>query len=191
MTLLVRLRDRADGHAWDEFMQIYEGAIYATSRQWGLQHADSCDLVQTVLQSVAKQVDTWESRHAIGSFRGWLRQVTRNHLINAVLARKRREHVSKTAAWDWNRVPDDANPDMSLFELEYQREVFHIAAKIVQTEFEPRTWEAFWMSAVDESPAHEIAKKLAISNGAVYIAKSRVMARLRDEVQRITKADEV
>ena len=129
MTLLVRLRDRADGYAWDEFMQIYEGAIYATSRQWGLQDADSCDLVQSVLQSVANHVERWESRNGPGSFRGWLRQVTRNQLINAILARKRQERVLKTAAWDWNLVPDEAAPEMSLFDLEYQREVFQGCGK--------------------------------------------------------------
>lgn len=72
---------------------------------------------------------------------------------------------------------------------DYQREMFLYAAARVKRSVQPSTWQAFWSVAVLGQSVAEVAAELHISTGAVYIARSRVIARLRREVQRL-EADE-
>lgn len=190
MNLLVRMRNPQDSQAWDEFVRIYQGAIYSTARQWGLQHADACDLVQSVLQSVASQVDTWEPRGSTGGFRKWLRQVTRHKVIDTLRSRQRRNPSIANSSWSWNQLPQSEDPDIALFELECQREMFQIAAQQVRNEFEERTWQSFWLNTVEGLSAIDVSTSLGISLGAVYVAKSRVLARLREEVLQMQRKEE-
>jgi RNA polymerase sigma factor (sigma-70 family) len=189
-SLLTRLKDPGDILAWTEFSRIYEGSIYATARRWGMQHADACDLVQNVLQSVAKQMDNWNARHAVGSFRGWLRTVTRNQLINCLQSRRNRLQIGSNTTRDWNQIADDRESIDASLEIEYQREVFQMAAEIVRDEFEEKTWRAFWLCTVESFETHEVASTLNSSQSAVYVAKCRVLARLRIEVTRIIQAEQ-
>jgi RNA polymerase sigma-70 factor, ECF subfamily len=189
-SLLTRLKDPADIHAWSEFSRIYEGTIYATARRWGMQHADACDIVQNVMQSVAKQMDHWQARYAVGSFRGWLRTVTRNQLINCLESRRNRIHIGADATRAWNQIADSKESLNASVEIEYQREVFQLAAEIVRDEFEEKTWRAFWLCTVESLETPEVASTLNLSHSAVYVAKCRVLARLRTEVSRIIKGEE-
>ena len=76
------------------------------------------------------------------------------------------------------------------FEIEYRREVFRWAAERVQPAVKENTWQAFWLSTIDDLPAGEVARRLGMSIGSVYIARSRVMVRLRKEVRRIAESRE-
>jgi RNA polymerase sigma-70 factor (ECF subfamily) len=79
--------------------------------------------------------------------------------------------------------PDPQGDEVSEFEWEYRRELFHWAAHRVQAKVAEATWRAFWWTAVEDQPIDEVARRLNLSVGSVYIARSRVMARLRDEVR--------
>ncbi len=189
-SLLLRLRDTQDARAWSEFVAIYEPLVYRLARKRGLQHADALELSQEVLLAVAKSIDRWRCDPACGSFRGWLFRVTRNLMINLLV--KQRRHPQAVGDTDFQRllaqVADPASEESVVFDLEYRRSVFRWAAERVKAEFRPATWQAFWQTSVEGHAAKDVAHQLHLSVGAVYVARSRVMARLRACVEEVSEA---
>jgi RNA polymerase sigma-70 factor (ECF subfamily) len=187
-SLLVRIRDPRDEPAWSEFTAIYEPLVYSLARARGLQDADARDLCQEVFRAVAGAIERWDPDPARGTFRGWLFQIARNLLINFLVQQRR--HVRGSGDTDLHALlakqPAPTGEDSALFDLEYKRRVFRWAAESVQTEFAPSTWQAFWRTAVEGAPVPQVAADLGMSAGAVYIARSRVLARLRERVEVVT-----
>jgi RNA polymerase sigma factor (sigma-70 family) len=194
VTLLARIRDGRDADAWREFVQIYGPVVYRFARNRGLQDADAADLMQDVLRSVARNAHRMEYDPGKGTFRGWLYTVTRNKIYNFLSAGRLRpkgtgdtdahERLDATPARDDGRGPD------AEWEKEYQRQLSARAMERVKGEFQPRTWQAFWETAVEGKAAAEVGTQLKMTAGAVYVAKSRVITRLRDEVQKLMDAEE-
>ena len=186
-SLLVRLRDAGDQEAWSQFVQVYAPLIYGFARKRGLQDADAADLMQEVLRSVAGAVGRLDYDPRRGTFRGWLYTVTRNKVHNFLAARKRQVRGSgDSSAQDLleeQAAQDDS--DVTLWDQEYERRLFDWAAERVRGEFQDATWQAFWRTAVDGQAAREAGEALGMSVGAVYVAKSRVLARLKDEIQQL------
>ena len=194
VTLLTRIRDDRDAEAWREFVQLYGPVVYRFARNRGLQDADAADLMQDVLRSVARNANRMEYDPARGTFRGWLYTVTRNKIYNFLSAQRNRprgtgdtdahERLDATPAREDGRGPD------AEWEKEYQRGLSSRAMEKVREEFQPATWEAFWQTAVEGKAAAEVGAGLRMSPGAVYVAKSRVLSRLRNEVKRLIEAEE-
>jgi RNA polymerase sigma-70 factor (ECF subfamily) len=183
-TLIVKLRDPSDAAAWREFVGLYEPLVYRVARAKGLQDADARDVCQDVFRAVARAVDRWEPDPARGTFRGWLFTIARNLAVN-VLSRQGR-HPRGTGDTDalimLHELPA-ADPDTTAeFDAEYRRRLFRWAADQVKGEFAPRTWQAFWRTAVDTAPVADVAAELGMTAGAVYVARSRVLARLRQRI---------
>ena len=188
VTLLNRLKDGGDHQAWLEFVRLYSPVIYGFARKRGLQDSDAADLMQEVLRSVSRNMEKLEYDPRRGTFRGWLYTITRNKIFNFLSSQKNRPKASGDSGvqerLDSIPDPDDAANDAE-WELEYQRRISAEAMDRVKPEFQANTWKAFWGTAVDGRSAQEVGDELKMSPGAVYVAKSRVLARLRDEVQRI------
>jgi RNA polymerase sigma-70 factor (ECF subfamily) len=194
VTLLARIRDGRDADAWREFVQLYGPVVYRFARNRGLQDADAADLMQDVLRSVARNAHRMEYDPKRGTFRGWLYTVTRNKIYNFLSAQRNRprgtgdtdahERLDATPARD-----DGAGPDAE-WEKEYQRRLSARAMEKVKDEFQPATWQAFWQTAVEGKAAAEVGLVLKMSPGAVYVAKSRVLARLREEVRKLMEDEE-
>jgi RNA polymerase sigma factor (sigma-70 family) len=186
-SLLVRLRDSKDGQAWAEFVAIYTPLIERLARGKGLQRADSADLAQEVFRAVAGAIDRYDPDPARGSFRGWLFRIARNLMINLLAARR----VRPQATGDSDvrelieRVPAPDSAETAFFDGEYRRRLFLWAAEQVRGDFRESTWRAFWLTAVDGQGPSTTAQAVGISVGAVYIAKSRVMARLRAVIEQV------
>lgn len=187
VTLLHRLRDGKDADAWREFIQLYGPVVYGFARNRGLQDADAADLMQEVLRSIARNADKMEYDPKRGTFRGWLYTVTRNKIYNFLNGQRNRPRGSGDSAAQerLDAVPDRADDPDADWDLEYQRRVSARAMDRVRHEFHKATWEAFWGTAVEGRPAGEVGAQLKMTTGAVYVAKSRVLARLREEVRRI------
>jgi RNA polymerase sigma-70 factor (ECF subfamily) len=186
-SLLLRLRDVSNQSAWEEFLEIYEPLILRLARQRGLQDADAREVTQEVLLSVAKAVGRWDTNPAHGSFRGWLSTITRNLVVNFLIRQGR--HPRGTGDSDFgrwlNQVPAADCDESLLFDLERRRQLFLWAASEIETEFRSETWRAFWETSVVGRSVGEIASELKMSVGAVYVARSRVMKRLREKVQEV------
>ena len=187
VTLLNRLKDGADADAWHEFVQLYGPVVYGFARKRGLQDADAADLMQEVLRSVARNAERMEYDPKRGTFRGWLYTVTRNKIYNFLNGQRNRPRGSGDSAAQerLDAVADRSTEREDDWEREYQRRLAAQAMELVKDEFQPNTWQAFWRTAVEGRAAQEVGDELKMTPGAVYVAKSRVLARLREEAQRL------
>jgi RNA polymerase sigma-70 factor (ECF subfamily) len=188
-SLLLRLRDPRDGQAWEEFVAIYAPLIDRLARAQGLQAADAADLSQDVFRAVAAAIDRFDPDPARGSFRGWLARITRNLMVNLLIARARHPQGSgDSRVLDWlDQQPAPDARETLLFDAEHRARLFRWAADQVRGEFRDSTWRAFWLTAVDGLEPRAAAEALGLSPGAVYIARSRVIARLRQVVEPFQK----
>jgi len=187
-SLVLRLRDPADGAAWAEFVELYEPLVHRLARSKGLQDADAHDLTQEVFTAVAAAVSRWDPDPAKGRFRAWLSRITRNLLVNFLAAHRRRPCGSgSTSIQELLEAQPAADPGaVAEFDAEFRRQVFHWAAERVRIEFSESTWLAFWKTGVENRAVASVAEELGMSAGAVYIARSRVLAQLRERVQEFT-----
>jgi RNA polymerase sigma factor (sigma-70 family) len=186
-SLLVRLRDGGDAEAWQEFVHLYAPIIYGFARKRGLQDADAADLMQEVLRSVSSAVGRLEYDAVRGTFRGWLFTITRNKVFNFLESSSRREQGSGDSRVQ-ERLEQYADGDGDLsadWEADYQRALAAKAMQRIKGEFQAATWEAFIQAAVNGFTPAQVAARVGLSVGAVYVAKSRVIARLRQEIQRM------
>lgn len=185
-TLLARIRDGRDDEAWREFLHLYGPVVYGFARNRGLQDADAADLMQEVLRSVARNANKMEYDPKRGTFRGWLYTVTRNKVYNFLNGQRNRPKASgdSSAQERLDSIPD-RNGETDDWELEYQRQLSAKAMDRVRGEFQENTWKAFWGTAVEGRGPQDVGSELKMSTGAVYVAKSRVIARLRDEVKKL------
>lgn len=185
-SLIQRLQDGGDNAAWEEFASIYRPVIVRIALRKQMQFDDAEDLAQQVLLLVLKNINKWKSDPARARFRTWLQTVVRNATMNALSRRPKDQASGGTdSLQQLHQRPDKA--DSLSFDLEWQRETLRWVAQQVRGEFESITWTAFWDTAIEQSPAQEVAEKIGKSVGAVYIARSRVMQRIK---QRIAELDQ-
>jgi RNA polymerase sigma-70 factor (ECF subfamily) len=176
-SLLDRLRRPDDAEAWTRFVELYTPLLHRWACRLGLQEADAADLVQDVFGLLLRKLPEFEYDPK-RSFRGWLRTV----LVNRWRNWPRRGEAALTADLPGPDPADDRDED------EYRRYVVGRALKIMQTDFEPPTWKACWECVVNGRPAAEVAAELGMTVAAVYIARSRVLRRLREELRGMIEA---
>jgi len=187
-SLVLRLRDPDDGAAWAEFVEIYEPLIYRLALNKGLQDADAEDLCQDVFRAVAAAIERWDPDPAKGRFRAWLFRITRNLLVNFLAGQRRQVRgTGSTSVQEMLEAQpaEDAEAEAE-FAAEFKRRAFRWAADQVKNEFAESTWQAFWKTGVENGTVAAVAEELGMSAGAVYVARSRVLARLRDRVAQLT-----
>jgi RNA polymerase sigma-70 factor (ECF subfamily) len=185
-SLIQRLQEGGDEAAWEEFASIYRPIIVRIALRKQLQFDDAEDLAQQVLVLVLKNISKWKTDPARARFRTWLQTLVRNAMMNALTRRpKDQPSGGTTSLQQLHQRPDKA--DSLWFDLEWQRETLRWVAQQVHGEFESTTWTAFWDTAIEQLPAQEVAERMGKSVGAVYIARSRVMQRIK---QRIAELDE-
>jgi RNA polymerase sigma-70 factor (ECF subfamily) len=184
-SLIARLRDFQDRQAWEQFVELYAPAVYAYGRKQGLQDADAADLTQSVLRSVAGATGRFEYDPQRGSFRGWLFTIVRRQLRSF---RSRPEGLRPGSGDSGTQQLLEAQPDHRAaadWERWCERQLFTLAAQRVQPHCQPATWNAFWKTAIEGKPGKEVAAELGMTVAAVYLARSRVLAKLRLQIQEL------
>ncbi len=189
-SLLVRLADHADQSAWMEFAQVYSPVIHRLALRRGLQPADADDLTQQVLTAVSKAIDRWQNDPGRARFRTWLHRVAQNFIINA-LTRAAPDRASGDTGM-FNQLQHaraSDGPSSDLIRLEVRRETFSWAANQIRAEFRPDTWQAFWLTAIENQSIESVASQLQMTAGAIYAARSRIMRRLKEKVAEFEPED--
>lgn len=186
-SLLLKIRDLENAGAWEEFVRIYEPLVTRFVLWRGFPHQDAADISQEVMAAVARTIRNFEYDPKKGKFRGWMLTVTRRQIIQ--LMRKRsRQPVTVTADEAGAEAEGVVPGDTDVWELEYRRRLFDWACGLVKVQFSEATWQAFWMTTVEDRPGAEVAEELGLQPGAVYVAKSRVLQRVREKIASV--ADE-
>jgi RNA polymerase sigma factor (sigma-70 family) len=181
MTLFTRIKDDSDVDAWRELVRFYGPVVYGFARKRGLGDAEAADLMQEVLRSVANSAETMEHDLKRGPFSDWLFAVTRNKICNFLSAQKNRPRCNGGSGFLITSVPEGETD--SDWDIEYQRQLAAKAMNRVKHAFRSSIWQAFWKTAVDGRPAQDVGLELKMTPGAVYVAKCRVLTRLREEVE--------
>jgi RNA polymerase sigma-70 factor (ECF subfamily) len=185
-SLLVRIRNAQDKEAWRQFVQIYGPVVYGYGRKHGLQDADAADLTQEVLRGVSMAVGRLDYDPGRGSFSGWLFTVAHHKLHDLLACRNRPgQGTGDSGVQEWLGEQPARQEDIDLWDQEYERRLFTWAAEQVRDRFHGATWQAFWRTAVEGRSGQAVAKELGMTVAAVYLAKSRVMARLRKQIQQL------
>lgn len=174
ITLIQRLQRSSDGLAWQRLVDLYTPLVYHWAHRIGLPKAEASDLVQDVFVVLVERLPAFQHRGS-GSFRGWLRTVTWNKCRDAFRRARTRADLPLLES---SETPDDI---VELSEQEHREMLARRALELMQTEFELSTWKACWEVVVSGRAAAEIASELGITINAVYLAKSRVLRRLREE----------
>lgn len=178
VSLLRRLRQPDQEAAWQRFVDLYAPLIFHWGRIQGLNATDASDLVQEVMAILISKLPEFEY-DPTKRFRGWLRTVTVN---------KARDFQRRESARPDNRIDETiesvtVTPGVDLFEeAEYRDFLVGRALDLMRGEFQEHTWQACWKHVVESRRASEIAQELGISVNMVYLAKSRVLCRLRQEL---------
>jgi RNA polymerase sigma-70 factor (ECF subfamily) len=183
-SLLLRLKVQ-DPEAWKRLVRWYGPVIYSWCRRQGLHADDAEDVGQEVFQAVSRNIGNFRRERPGETFRGWLWTIT----VNKVRDHRRRRGGQpeaaggSTAQQQLLQVPEEASEVSAASAPAGEASVLsHAALDLIRAEFEVRTWQAFWRVTVEEQAAGVVAADLGMSLGAVYVAKSRVLRRLREEL---------
>ncbi len=186
-SLVVRLQNGRDETAWFEFLALYEPLILRLLRRNGLQDSDARDVCQQVLAAVAGDVSKWKPDGQQASFRRWLFQIARYRVIKFVIKRRRGPMArgGSDAQIFLADQPDEASEASDEFDREYRQQLLLHAAEQIRGEFHDSTWQAFWRTCIDGGAVAATAAELGMSPGNVYVARSRIIARLRSRVSEL------
>lgn len=177
-SLLLRLRVPGDSAAWSDFASIYEPVIYRLARSRGLQDADAREVTQDVLMAVAGAIQRFDPQKE-PRFGGWLARITRNATIDRIRRQRERGSGRSDRMRALEQWPQPQADESAEFDLHSQRQLFRWAARQVRQQVQQQSWQAFWQTAVKGQGAAAVAEQLQMSVGAVYVARCRILARLK------------
>ncbi|MFM8274174.1 MAG: RNA polymerase sigma factor [Gemmata sp.] len=182
-TLLGRLRDPRDADAWERLVELYAPLIRGWAERLNVRGADADDLVQEVMAVVVRRFPEFVHPERPGAFRGWLRAIAAN-CARTVWKTRKVQPVAPGGS-DFGsylaRLEDPTDDLARTWEREHDVYVTRTLLERIRPDFEGRTWSLFGRFVLDGLPADEVAAEFGVTPNAVYIAKSRVLARLREE----------
>lgn len=178
VSLIERVRTPGDHEAWQRLVELTTPLLFSWAYRAGLRDHDAADLVQDVLAIMVAQLPQLHYDRQ-RSFRGWLRTVTSNKLHERW--RRRTLEILPPDDARLDEIPDESVPE-AFWEREFREKLVARALELMRTHFQPNTWKACWEHVVCDRPAAEVADELGISVAAVYVAKGRVLRRLRQEL---------
>jgi len=183
LTLLNRLRHASDADAWQRLFGLYQPLLIVWLRKYEVQSADADDLAQDILVSVSKNLVSFEHNGRSGAFRTWLRRMLVNRLRTFWRSRDRRPPTQGDSSIEDRlaEFEDDASDMSQFWNRQHDLYVLKKLLELSRPGFSPETWLAFTRVALHGERADFVAKETGMSLNAVFIAKSRVLNKLRKE----------
>lgn len=191
-SLLSRLQDWGDQESWRVFFDTYWRLIYSVALKAGLTQAEAEEVVQETIICVAKNIQKFKRDRGLGSFKGWLRNLTRWRIADQL---EKRTGLSRGEADGAARkyqplenIPDPADDAAGLdWEEEWQAHLLKAAKQRVKSRVKEEQYQLFDFYVVKEWPIRRICQTLGVSAAQVYLAKHRITRLLRKEVRRLEK----
>lgn len=183
LSLLYRLQGSPESEAWNRLVELYAPLIRAWLRRYKVQNCDAEDLLQEVLLAVSKDLGKFEHGGQPGAFRGWLKAILVNRLRKFWRARDRRPQARGDSDVHARiaQLDDPASAISQIWNREHDQYVLRQLLALAEPHFEQNTWKAFCRVALDGLKPDAVAEELKMSLNAVFLAKSRVLRRLRQE----------
>jgi RNA polymerase sigma-70 factor, ECF subfamily len=186
-SLIGRVQELGDEGSWSEFLAIYQPVVCRMARKRGLQDADALDTMQQVFVSVSKAIGLWKEDPAQPPFRAWLTIIARNAITKSLTRRPRDMGSGSTSVFEALQQIPEADETANELAVEARREAFRWAADQVRNEFSPDTWQIFWQTAIVGKSVSEVCQQTGRTPGAVYVARYRVLSRLKEKISEITQ----
>lgn len=184
LSLLSRARQH-DSQAWSDLVELYGPLVAHWAYRCRLNSHQAADIVQEVFASVSRALEKYESRKENGAFRSWLWTITSNKVKDL---HRRNQSLppamgGSTALADFQQIADSESfPDAEPTGDQQLKELVHRGLEQVRGEFEPRTWDIFRRTVVDEIATSIVAQEFCVSPAAVRQVRSRVLRRLRQQL---------
>lgn len=182
--LLDRVRSQ-QAQAWAQLVRLYGPLVSYWLHRYALQQADHEDIFQEIFRAVATKIGSYQHKQPGASFRGWLRVITHNKWID--FTRRKALEPGAVGGSDWQvEVQELRAPMPEEDEASERSEIQQLRARaleLVRAEFEPRTWQMFVRVVMEDAAVATVAEEFGVSAAAVRMAKSRVLSRLRQELQ--------
>ena len=166
--------------------------LFQFLRSRGLQDADAADLFQEVLRRVSNAIGKLDYEKQKGGFRAWLYTITRNCLKTHFEKQQRVVPTANntTQLKMLDQIPNESDELSEKWEREFQRQIMAKAIANLKPTIEPKTWSAFELTAIENQSAETAGETLDMSRGAVYVSRSRVTAKLQEEVKRLMEENQ-
>jgi RNA polymerase sigma factor (sigma-70 family) len=200
-SLLVRLKDLGDQASWQEFFETYWRLIYNVAFKAGLTDAESQEVVQETIISVARKIPEFKADPARGSFSAWLMRLTRWRIADQFRKRstpgqwfghsaadKSTAFAEDTSTDALERIPDPGGLALeSVWQVEWEKHVLDAALDRVKRKVKPRQYQMFDMHVMQKLSVLETARTLQASVASVYMARHRTLRLLRREIEQVEK----
>ncbi len=184
-SLLLRIRNREDGDAWDAFHDIYRPMLFRFARARGLSDADSEDVAQQCLAAIASRIATFDYDPSRGRFKAWLRTLVNNHVRNMLRARR----AATAGSTDFDSPQQrELGPDEE-FERHWLEEHLRHCLQRVREEVGDTTYAAFEQYVIEERPADEVARSVGVSVDNLYTIKWRLTQKIAERMRELTGED--
>ena len=195
-SLLSRLKDEEDQSSWLEFFNSYWKMIYNVSRKSGLSHEDAQDVVQDSILTVVRRIKKFKYDREKGSFKGWLKVITRSRILDHWRKQKRRPAEQNSGPQANNQeeiiesIPDSRGFELErIWDQEWQNNVHAIALDRVRQIVSAKQFQIFDCYVLKEWSVNDIKIKLGFSSGQIYMAKYRVGKLLKHELEQLLKEE--
>lgn len=183
-SLLLRLLDPRNVEAWQTFVEVYGPLVYGHARRRGLRHEDAEDVTQKTFARVSSAIRTFEYQPDIGRFRDWLGTIVRNE-VNRFLKDNQGVVQSRGGGAEGGLDLATAPAADTAWTAEFNAHILQLALKRAQGRFEPATWRAFQRVWIENAAAQEVAQEMGQPIDWVYVAKSRALKQVWEEVQEL------
>jgi RNA polymerase sigma-70 factor (ECF subfamily) len=186
---LIRRAQAQDQVAWVRLVHFCDPLLERWCLRAGLQHADAADVKQEVYTAVSRSLGEFHRNQPGDSFRGWLYTITRNKILDRLRKLQEAGVGGTDAQLRMAAIPAEEAGGVSSADFDDERLLYRRALELTRGEFEPKTWEAFWKVTAEGRSPDDVAAELGMTTNAVYLARSRIISRIRTEFKELIHSE--